>query len=96
MIRILAVTENSMSPEYNEGDYVVAVKFPFGFSLHPGDVVVFYHPAHGTMIKRIAAISDDGQQITVLGSLPSSIDSRNFGPIAPHSVIGKVIWHIRP
>jgi nickel-type superoxide dismutase maturation protease len=95
MFRVLAITEDSMMPEYSEGDFVLAAKIPFIFVLRPGDVIILQHPLYGLLVKRIEAISGDGQQITVLGTHPTSIDSRTFGPIAPQEVIGKVIWHVR-
>jgi signal peptidase I len=94
MFRVFAVTEDSMTPEYNEGDFVLTAKIPFLFVLHPGEVIVFQRQPYGTLIKRVEAISADGQQITVIGTHPHSIDSRTFGPLAPADVIGKVVWHI--
>lgn len=82
-------------PEYEEGDFVLAAKIPFFFSVTPGDVIVFRHPPYGTLIKHVQATSPGGDQVTVLGTHPDSIDSRTFGPIGLHEIIGKVIWHIK-
>lgn len=94
MVRILRVTEDSMSPEYKEGDFVLIAKIPFLFSLVEGDVIVFHRLPVGTQIKRVQTISSDGKKITVIGSGPYSVDSRNFGPISLHEVMGKVIYRI--
>lgn len=85
-----------MRPQYREGDFVLTYKIPF---LKPrfrrGDVVVFEHPAYGTMIKQVDGVSADGLQLTVSGSHTYSVDSRNFGPIMSNQTIGKVLWHIK-
>ena len=95
MFRIIKVTGKSLWPEYQEGDYVVLTTIPFFFkSLKGGDVVVFRHPDYGELIKKIEHINTEQGTITVIGSLPSSIDSRQFGPINKSDLIGKVLWHV--
>lgn len=94
MIHILRVTENSMLPDYNEGDFVLIVKIPFFFSLSEGDVIVFRRQPIGTQIKRIQAISPDGKEMTVIGSGPYSVDSRDYGPVYLYEVVGKVLFRI--
>jgi nickel-type superoxide dismutase maturation protease len=96
MIQILKVTGESLSPFFQDGDFVLIIKIPFFLrSVRQGDIVVFHHPVYGTMIKRVEHVSPDGEQIEVIGSHPDSTDSRQFGPIARRALIGKVIWHIR-
>jgi signal peptidase I len=96
MLQILKVTGNSLSPAFNEGDFVLAAKIPFIISgLRPGDVIVFHYPALGTLIKRIDYVSPGGDDLYVIGTQENSVDSRQFGPIKKRDVTGKVIWHIR-
>ena len=96
MIQILKVTGESLSPFFLEGDFVVVSKIPFVLrKIKTGDIVVFRHPAYGTMIKKVEQISPDGEEIFVLGTHPESTDSRQFGPLRRQQLIGKVIWHIR-
>jgi nickel-type superoxide dismutase maturation protease len=96
MIQILKVTGESLSPFFLEGDFVVVSKIPFVLrKIKCGDIVVFRHPAYGTMIKKVEQISPDGEEIFVLGTHPESTDSRQFGPLLRRQLIGKVIWHIR-
>jgi nickel-type superoxide dismutase maturation protease len=96
VFQILKVTGASLSPSFQEGDYVVVIKVPFLLStLRSGNVIVFNQPQYGVMIKRIDDISPDGDHIFVLGSHPESTDSRQFGPISRSDVIGKVLWHIK-
>lgn len=97
MIQIIRVTGSSLSPDFQEGDFVVIVKIPFLLHLKrikPGDVMVFNHPDYGVMMKRVQRISAADGEIFVLGTHPSSVDSRQFGPIRQGNLIGKVIWHI--
>ena len=91
MFRILRIHGESMSPDYQSGDFVLLVK-PFGGRVKRGDVIVFSNQLYGILIKRIEKITDEG--IYVLGTGENSLDSRRLGPINPASVQGKVIWHI--
>jgi len=62
--------------------------------IHSGDVVVFDHPSHGKMIKIVKRLDQDNRSAFVVGTNPDSVDSRMFGPVPYHMVLGKVIWHI--
>lgn len=96
MIKVLKITGDSLSPEYQEGDFVLMLKVPFPFKpLKQGDVVVFENPEHGTMIKKIRDIDRQSGQIFVVGTHDFSVDSRQFGPIDQHDLQGVVIWHIK-
>ncbi len=95
MFRIIKVTGKSLSPTYQEGDYVVVTTIPFFLArVRAGDVIVFNHASYGKMIKKISAVADGGGEYSVIGSHENSVDSRQFGSISAGSVEGKVIWHI--
>ncbi len=95
MLRLLKITGDSLTPEFQEGDFVLVSKVPFFFSpASPGDILAFRQPGYGLLIKRVRSVDRDGK-IEVIGSHPDSIDSRVFGPIWDKDIIGKVIWHIR-
>jgi signal peptidase I len=95
MLRILKVIEESLAPEFQQGDFVLVSKIPFLFiSPSPGDVIAFHQPGYGLMIKRIQNLSPDGG-VNVIGNNPESVDSRVFGTVRREDFIGKVIWHIR-
>ena len=95
MLRLLKIRGDSLTPEFQEGDFVLVSKVPFFFSpVSPGDIIAFRQPGYGLLIKRVQSVDRDGE-IEVIGSHPDSIDSRVFGPIRDKDIIGKVIWHIR-
>jgi signal peptidase I len=96
MFRLIKVAGDSLSPEYNDGDFVLIAKIPvFLLKIRVGDIVVFTLPYYGQLIKKIESISGDEDQIFVIGFHENSVDSRQFGPISKKDINGKVIWHIR-
>jgi len=96
MIRLMRVTGQSLSPSFQEGDYVLIIKSPLCLrSLKRGDTIVFSHPIYGKLIKRLDSLSPDGDMLFVIGTHPESTDSRHFGPVPRTDLIGKVIWHIK-
>ena len=92
MLRILRISGDSMSPDYQDGDFVLLMKLIRG-RIKGGDVVIFENKLYGTLIKRVDKISDEG--FYVIGTRENSLDSRRLGPVNPNVVQGKVIWHIR-
>ena len=95
MLNILKVIEDSLAPEYQNGDFVLVSKIPFLFiPPSPGDIIAFRQPGYGLLIKRIQNLNPDGG-LNVIGNQPESVDSRIFGPVRREDMVGKVIWHIR-
>ena len=96
MLRLLRVSGSSLSPIYQEGDFVLVAKIPSLFeAINRGDVFVFRHVTYGTMIKEVDHVSPNGDEIYVAGTHEYSVDSKRFGPIRKGDLIGKVIWHIK-
>ena len=96
MLHLIKVTGHSLTPEYQEGDFVLVSKIPFLLSSpRSGDTIVFHHPAYGTMIKQVESIDQNTGALLVTGTHAESIDSRQFGSISQKQIIGKVIFHIR-
>ena len=97
MLHIFRIHGNSLEPEYQSGDFVMVSKIPFLFHPpKPGEVIGFIHPAFGLLIKQIGSYNPQTRQLTVLGTHPDSVDSREFGEISSQTIIGKVLWHIHP
>jgi signal peptidase I len=95
MLKLLKIVGDSLTPEYQNGDFVIISKIPFLFvPPSTGDIVAFQQPGYGLLIKCIRGLNQDGS-VDVIGAHPDSIDSRVFGPINEKNILGKVIWHIR-
>ncbi len=96
MLSLLRITGYSLSPAFQDGDFVLLIKIPFFLkSLKSGDIVVFKNPVYGIMIKQIERIAPGGEEIYVVGTHPDSTDSRQFGPVRRKDLLGKVVWHIK-
>lgn len=95
MIGIWRIDGNSLSPGVEDGEFVVALRFPLLYRLRLGDRVIFRHPQYGVLVKEVKAIDDEHQTVWVEGTQPNSVDSRTFGAIHRKTLLGKVIWHIR-
>jgi signal peptidase I len=96
MLRFMKVTGDSLSPEFQEGDFVLVSKIPFSLSsIHEGDTVVFNHSEYGTLIKKVAIAYPENEEYFVVGTHGHSVDSRRFGNVPRKDLLGKVIWHIR-
>lgn len=94
MFRIHKVTGNSMSPDFQEGDFVLIVTAPFiRKRLKAGDVIIFEHKLYGTLIKRIASLDPKTAGAYVEGTHSESLDSRRLGTIRQSTIRGKVIAH---
>ena len=95
MLKLLKISGDSLTPDYQNGDFVIISKIPFFFKppTH-GDVVAFRQPGYGLLIKRIESVRPNSE-VVVIGSHPESIDSRVFGAIRIEDILGKVVWHIR-
>jgi phage repressor protein C with HTH and peptisase S24 domain len=95
MIRIISVTGDSLTPELEQGDFVVIATNPlFLRKIKTGDVLVFEHEQYGTMIKNFSHYEGQRNKLYVTGTHHHSVDSAQFGPIDQKDLIGKVIWHI--
>ncbi len=90
MFKILRIQGDSMSPEYQSGDFVLIIR-----ASRPkmGDVIVFHNQLYGRLIKCVEKITEQG--IYVIGTGEHSLDSRRLGPVSLEKVQGKVVWHIK-
>jgi signal peptidase I len=96
MLRVFWIKGDSLYPEYRNGDYVITAWSPLAFKrLKLGDIIAFKHPQYGLLIKQVTHIDRETGMLEVQGTILESIDSRSFGPIPMHSVLGRVIWHIK-
>ena len=94
MFKLFRITGNSLDPEIKEGDFVLVTRIPFLLnSLKIGDMIVFKHPDHGTLIKLITGIEDNQHKISFVGTNAFSLDSRQIGPVDKDAIIGRVLIH---
>ena len=85
----------SMAPGLMVGDRVVALR---DLPARRGDVVVARDPRQPSrlLVKRVAAVHDDGG-VDLAGDAPeASTDSRTFGTIPAASVLARVVWRYWP
>jgi len=94
MFRIHKITGDSMSPDFQEGDFVVLLTVPFFLNrLKIGDVIVFDHQLYGRLIKRIVSFDPETAEAYVEGIQPNSLGSLRLGTIRREAIRGKVIAH---
>ncbi len=91
----VVVSGDSMEPTLRDGDRVVVRRL--GRAPRAGDVVLVPDPRlpARSLLKRIAAIRSEG--IELAGDQPErSTDSRQFGPVDPGSIEGRVVFRYLP
>jgi len=93
------VSDSSMVPTLNPGDYVLVNRWAYLLGRpSPGDIVVVRHPTHTNtvLVKRVASVTEGGDVI-VRGDNPDrSVDSRQFGPIPRGRIVGKAFTTAKP
>jgi signal peptidase I len=95
MFRIHKVTGDSMSPDFQQGDFVLIATSDFVRKrLKVGDIIIFEHKLYGTLIKRIASFDPETAEAYVEGTRPDSLSSLRLGTIRRNAIRGKVIAHI--
>jgi nickel-type superoxide dismutase maturation protease len=93
----VAVAERSMEPALHPGDWLVVLR---GNRVRPGHVVVARHPARTGMllVKRAARREPDGWWLLSDNAGAATVDSRQFGPVPPELIEGRVLgryWPVR-
>ena len=83
-----------MSPDFQDGDFVIIVTARFILErLKVGDTIIFHDKYYGTLIKRIATFDPDTSGYYVEGTRVDSLDSSRLGTIRRENIKGKVIAH---
>ncbi len=95
ILKIVKVWGDSMSPLYNDGDYVFISSIPLFFNkIKENSVIVFKSPLYGILIKKVCGSDADTGLFYVKGINPSSLSSETIGPVKKNDIIGTVLLHI--
>lgn len=89
----VCISGRSMEPSMGNGDWWLVRR---GSTCTVGRVVLLRHPSRPDllMVKRIRRIDDGG--VWVEGDNPAgSQDSRQFGPVPPECIVGRLILRYR-
>lgn len=91
ILKKLQIEGKSMYPTYSPGDLVLVSSLPYLFSNpREGDAIIIKYDGR-LMIKRIRQIKRNSY--FVIGDNESeSTDSRKFGWLKRHQILGKVIY----
>lgn len=96
MFRIIKVSGDSMSPDFNNGDYVLICRLKFFYRLINLDsIIVFNSAEYGTLIKKVIRIDLLNRIYFVSGINKNSLTSETIGAVNTKSIIGFVIFHFR-
>ena len=97
-LRRFRVEDDSMRPALEPGDYVLVNRWAYRFRPpSKGDIVVVRDPETPDrfLVKRISDVRDAGQVRVAGDNANRSRDSRTFGPIDRHEIVGKVWIRLR-
>ena len=90
----VAVSGDSMAPTLRDGEWWIARRTR---TFRPGDIVVVDHPEYPGLLAVKRAVRRTAEGWWVEGDNPErSRDSRQFGPVDPHRLLGVVVMRYRP
>lgn len=92
--RIFKVAGDSMSPTLTDGDVILISPKA---SIVPGDIVVAKHPYKQSVkiLKRVAAIDENGRYSLEGDNPDESSDSRTFGTLPIEYIHGKAVCRLK-
>ena len=93
-VRRVEVKGDSMVPTLHDGDRLLALRLG---RPHRGDLVVLSDPRQPSRLVVKRVVSVHGHMLSVAGDNPEhSTDSRTYGPVPVHSVLGRVVRRYGP
>lgn len=92
--RAFVVEGDSMAPTLSGGDVVLVERCS---TVKIGDIVLAQHPYKISVkiLKRVAAIGEDGALTLTGDNATASTDSRTFGAVSVESCIGRVVCRLK-
>ena len=96
----IAVAERSMEPAFRHGDWLViwrGLRPARPPRVRPGQVVIAEHPdrAGFLLVKRAVRPQDGGWWLESDNHGVPAVDSRQFGPVRPDQIEGRVLLRYR-
>jgi signal peptidase I len=96
MFRIIKVSGESMSPEFNDGDYVLLSRLPLILGMIKiNSTLVFKSAEYGILIKKVSDIDRHKGTFFFTGINKNSLTSEKIGAIPRKSILGSVILHFK-
>ena len=99
LLERVRISGASMEPALRDGDRVLVSRLVYWLRPpRPGDVGLARVAAvpGGLTVKRVVALCDDGRLVLQGDNLAFSTDSRHFGPVPRHAVLGRVWFRYWP
>lgn len=84
-----------MVPSIADGSFVLLKKCKRINQLQAGNLIIFYHPNYGYMLKSVVSMDEQGN-LWCRGHHQESISMRQIGAISLSQVVGRVILTIQP
>jgi len=92
---ICKIIGDSMSPGFNEGDFVIYMRKLMPWKAYQAqDLVVVDHPRYGIILKRIVE-QNAQKQYQLQSDNAKGVSSTELGLCSDESIKGKVIYHAR-
>lgn len=99
LVQRVRITGPSMAPCLLDGDRVLVSRLTYlRRRPRPGEVVLARVGAvpGGLTVKRVVALERDGRVVLRGDNAAFSTDSRHFGPVPRHAVVGRVWYRYWP
>lgn len=93
MFSVFRVKGDSMSPQINNGEYVVTFTWIF-FKPWPGLRVVYHHPNYGVILKMVVDVNRKKKTFSSQGLNASSVEAKNLKNTPIANIKGFVIWQL--
>lgn len=92
------ISGDSMRPVLPPGARAIAVPLQGLATLRAGDVVVVRHPGRprSELIKRILAVTGDGEYLLAADNPSRGAESVDFGPVPRAAILARVPWRYWP
>ncbi len=94
MFRIIKVSGESMSPDFNNGDYVLVSRLPLILGMvKKNSILVFKSAEYGILIKKVSDIDRLKGLFYFTGINTDSLSREQIGAISRKYIIGSVLLH---